>query len=102
MVRMIATASIAPPTAPAKVIIKGRILSPLLRCQGAGSTDYIAGALPVGAALGQLAARAGGENQRFAHVADIVPQLGGGQVGHRLVLEQAVGLGGLVPSEGIL
>src|SRR5471032_1663389 len=96
MVKMTATASAAPPIAPAKVMTKSRILSSLLRRQGGGGADDVAGALPVGAALGQLAVRAGGEDQRLLHVAGIVPELGGGEIGHRLVLQGAVGLGGLV------
>ena len=43
-----------------------------------------------------------GGDQRLFHVAGIVPKLGGGQVGHRFVLQAAVGLGGLVPGENIV
>src|SRR5262245_32036856 len=98
----IATPSSAPPTAPANTSVTGRILSPpLLRGQGCSGADDIAGALPVGRALRQLAPGAGGEDQRFSHVAHIVPKLGGGEIGHGFVLERAVGLGRLVPGEGV-
>src|SRR5580765_8135381 len=99
----IATPSSAPPTAPAKTRVTGRILSPsLLRGQRCGGADNVTGALPVRRALGQRAPGAGGEDQRLSHVAHIVPELGSGEIGHRFVLERAVGLGRLVPRERII
>src|SRR5215475_3667437 len=100
--RTSATPSRAPPKAPADTSTQGLILSTLLRRQRCRGAKDIAGTLPVGAALRQLAPRAGGEDHGLFHVADIVPEFGGGKVGHRLILERAVGLGGLVPGEGII
>src|SRR6185436_9152194 len=100
-----ATPSKAPPTAPADTSMKGRIgvlSTPLLRSKRRRGADDVAGALPVRGSLGQLAPRPSGEDKRFFHVADIVPKLGGGQGRHRLILEHAIGLGRLVPSEGII
>src|SRR5271168_2067940 len=100
MTRMTATARAAPLTAPASVITKAlisRLPPSLLGGQWPRRTDDVIGVLPVGRALRQLAPRAGGKDHRPAHVAHNIPLLSGGEVGHRFVLEHAVGRRRLKP-----
>src|SRR5689334_17733013 len=91
----ITTAISAPNRAPVMAVIRSRIKSSLwlltlLRSLGLRRTDNIIGPLPVRGSLRQIAAGAGGEHQGLPHGAAIVIDLGGRQIGHRLVLHQAI------------
>src|ERR1700690_2222124 len=103
--KMTTTARSAPPRAPAMIVVSSRILSSsllLLLGLRPRSAQDIVRPLPVWRALGEVAPGAGGELARLRHCPGSIIGFGGGKIGHRRILEIAVGLGGLIPGKNIV